>query len=679
MLKGVLEINMSITQTILSLKGSKLPRENPLPFYKDINRNRNVKLHESLLTDDNSLLGYETAPRYLPYKIQDRYDREGHMNTYKAIVLENDYLKATFLPEYGGRLYSLYDKKQEKDLIYTNPIIQPGNLAILNAWISGGIEWNVGQYGHSFTTSSPVFCGVLQDNNGEEFLRIYEYERCHNIFWHLDFHLPKNSATLNMYARIINDQDVETSMYYWTNIAVKETDKTRIFSGANEVIYLNMKNKEIAKGAMPHLPILPEKDASMPFNFSNSNEYFFQTKDERAPWEAAVYPDHWVFFERSSSLLKYRKMFCWGSHKGGQRWKDYLSEDGKGDYIEIQGGFSPTQLHGMVMEPNSTFEFVQCFGGMHLDTTQFYNEDWNEAKEELYRCINKRISEQDIDCLLEELSQYKEKKPVNVVSFGNGFGALEVYRRQKQREKNIPTGFDFPVASLTKDQSPWIHLLEYGYLPEIDPKELPKAYMTGELWAKMLLESLIKEKGNTWLTNLHLSIIHMENGCLKESEMAANRSIALAPNPLAFYNLALIYKNQNKWKAFEETFKKALYLLKEEAFIAAYTEYFKYLYSIQNYHEIWKEYNGFTENVKEDERLYLMAVKAAVKLNHLDFVKGCFDREYAYVREEETLLSDLWIEYHLRLEQSKSDCLDITLDEIEERHPVPKRLDFRMG
>ena len=669
---------MSVKYTVISLKGTTLPKENPLPFYKDLNRNRNVAIHKSLMNEDNSLLGYETAPRFLPYKIQDRYDRNRSMVTYKAIIMENDILRATFLPEFGGRLYSLYHKQLEKDLLFTNPVIQPANLAVLNAWISGGIEWNVGQYGHSFTTSSSVFCGILKDKNGEDFLRIYEYERCHNLFWHLDFHLPENSTTLNMYARIVNDQDTAASIYYWSNIAVKETREARIFSGADEVIYLDMQTREFGKGKMPYLPILEEKDASYPVNFPNSNEYFFQTaKEEKAPWEAVVYPDHWMFFERSSKLLRYRKMFCWGSHKGGQRWKDYLSEEGKGDYIEIQGGLAPTQLHGSILEANSTLEFVQCFGGVTLDTTGFYDKEWHKAKEALTQSINEAITEEYITQQLKELSQYREVKPVNIVSLGSGFGALEACRRKKQGERDIPVGFHFPSCSLTSAQTPWLHLLENGFMPETKVELVPEAYMTQEPWTKLLGESLVHPRGRNWLTYLHLSVIEIEKGNIDEGYRMAKDSVALAPNPLAYYNLAVFARSQGNKESFEEYSKKALDLFVDDAYVAALTEYFKYLLTVNAYEQIWNRYHELPDWMRSDERLYLTAITAAVKLNKLDFVYEAFEKEYVYVREEETLISDLWFEYHLRLEQKEGR--DITLEEIKRLYPLPLRIDYRMG
>lgn len=46
----------------------------------------------------------------LPYTQQDFYDRQRKMRMFKGIYLENDHLKAVFLPELGGRLWSLWDK-----------------------------------------------------------------------------------------------------------------------------------------------------------------------------------------------------------------------------------------------------------------------------------------------------------------------------------------------------------------------------------------------------------------------------------------------------------------------------------------------------------------------------------------------------------------------------------------
>lgn len=92
--------------------------------------------------------------------------------TLKTIELENDCLKAVFLAEYGMRLYSLYDKVLGRELLFRNPVFQMANLALRDAWFSGGIEWNFGQMGHAFTTCSPVYAAVCREPSGEEFLPV---------------------------------------------------------------------------------------------------------------------------------------------------------------------------------------------------------------------------------------------------------------------------------------------------------------------------------------------------------------------------------------------------------------------------------------------------------------------------------------------------------------------------
>lgn len=51
----------------------------------------------------------------LPYTQQDCYDRNRVMRSFKAVILENAHLKATFIPELGGRLWSLWDKLYRGD------------------------------------------------------------------------------------------------------------------------------------------------------------------------------------------------------------------------------------------------------------------------------------------------------------------------------------------------------------------------------------------------------------------------------------------------------------------------------------------------------------------------------------------------------------------------------------
>ena len=60
-----------------------------------------------------------------PYNMQDHLSRKLEDVTYKAIFLENEYLKITCLPELGGRLHSIYDKTTGQEAFHKNDVINP--------------------------------------------------------------------------------------------------------------------------------------------------------------------------------------------------------------------------------------------------------------------------------------------------------------------------------------------------------------------------------------------------------------------------------------------------------------------------------------------------------------------------------------------------------------------------
>lgn len=651
----------------ITINGVPTPGKNPLARFKALNRTKQVSIDSTMSEEDTELMGFEAAERYLPYQIQDIYSRDRKLQTYQTIVLENEYLRAEFLPEYGGRLYSLYHKELKRELLFCNPVIQPANLAILNAWISGGIEWNLGQLGHSFTTCEPLFCCAMKDKEGNDFLRMFEYERCHNLFWHLDFHLPKGSRVLTLYARIINDRETQTSLYWWTNTAVQETKDTRIFSCTDEVIYLNMENLCYGKGQLPYLPVMPDTDATYPLNFKYANEYFYlNPTDLSSPWEAAVYPG-WMFYERSSAPLFYRKMFCWGNHQGGRHWKEHLSEKGRGDYIEIQAGLAKTQLHGLVMPAGETVDFVQCFGGIACENQQ-NNLPYMEEAKGIERRINQETDEQTIERLLTDCRQYAKEKPEKFLVYGSGFGALEELRRRRQGEAPVPLGFEFPADSMGEEQKTWKHLLEEGIFPE---ESIPASFMIQKEWRTILSQSKKSPSGL-----LHLAIMMIEDGECEEAVWCLTESLEGKKTGWAYYYLAYISRLQKKYGQAAEYYDKAVSLCKEAEAAAMYREYFTMLEELKQYEKLEQIYASLPEALKEEERIYLFHIFAGLALGHLEEVEKSFHRDYVYIRENETDLSDIWLSYHGKkhLEETGEEW---TEKEIRAQYPVPYELDFR--
>ena len=64
--------------------------------------------------------------RCLPHRLQDDYDRARTEREFRVVMLENEVLRATFLTELGGRMWSLFHKPSNRELLYVNPVFQPG-------------------------------------------------------------------------------------------------------------------------------------------------------------------------------------------------------------------------------------------------------------------------------------------------------------------------------------------------------------------------------------------------------------------------------------------------------------------------------------------------------------------------------------------------------------------------
>ena len=91
-----------------TMPAADLGPENPLPPIQS-NQELHVaqRIHPAVPEEMRQNMRYGHLPNILPYTIQDGYDRERKPRDFRVAVLENDILRATFLLELGGRLWSL--------------------------------------------------------------------------------------------------------------------------------------------------------------------------------------------------------------------------------------------------------------------------------------------------------------------------------------------------------------------------------------------------------------------------------------------------------------------------------------------------------------------------------------------------------------------------------------------
>jgi hypothetical protein len=624
--------------------------------------------------------GMENGFRVLPYRMQDSYGRHREPLTFRSVVLENDLLVATFLPQLGGRLISLFYKPEQRELLARNPVFQPANLALRNAWFSGGIEWNVGQYGHALSNASPIFAARTVAPDGEVGLRLYDFERCKGLFWQIDFRLPPGSPYLMAWCRVINPSPTENSVYWWNNIAVDEAPDVRVLAPSQQVIYVEFSQDAQAYGwgQMPFLPTTQGRDASYATNFTFASEYFFQCEDVDLPWEAALDGTGQGLIEASTPPVNYRKMFCWGMHAGGRHWQEFLSIPGH-PYLEIQSGMTPMQATGLPMPPDSAHEWMQVFGYLAGDPDRVHDADYARACAWVDSQLKQQMPATRLAALRDEARVSGNRAPAEILHAGSGWGALEMARRALQPElPAVPPAFAFPESTLTADQEPWLQLLHSGTFVDASPVDPPGEWMVQPDWLPLLAD--VKEK--SWFALLHEGVMRMENGDVSGAEEAWQASIALQPSPWAWCTLAVVAARRGDEAAAQAAYEQAWALAGAGGVDAApiAVEALKALVAQGRFAEAQALYDGLPPWRADVDRIQILRGRIALELGDLETVEEVLQREYAVIREGETELSDLWLEMWMRREaEATGRAPDADMRRaVWDAHPLPPNINFLM-
>lgn len=665
--------------------GAPLGGENPLPLFRNPEHDLAVSVAPGFPEKYLEGLGRDTGFRMLPYARQDRYRHDKVPLELKTITLENEFLRATFLPDFGARLISLTDKENGRELLYRNSVFQSANLAIRNAWFSGGIEWNIGQYGHAFSTCSPVFCSAQKDRNGEDFLRVYDYERCKGFFWQIDFHLPADSSFLAAHARIHNLDDAEKSMYYWTNVAIAQSQGSRVFSATPDVLYMDPRcppgTKGFGFGQLPELDPLPGIDATYPARSTYANEYFFACDDKVRPWEAAIDADGKGFFEASTDRLKYRKMFCWGSLRGSKRWAEFLSAPGE-SYFEIQAGLAPTQLHGIAMPPRSSWDWTQVFGPISTNPASAHDPDWNRARLHVGCEVDRLVTARQI---LERHARYQDTAETpcgEILHMGSGWGTLESERRRKCGDPPVPRALRFPLTSLGPEQKPWFTLLHEGILPEKRPEDAPWSFVVQSEWETLLERSFAKTTDERlWNVLLHLGVMAMERGDDAKAVEYWRKSLAIRESAWAYRNLACARLREGDAAGALELYEKAENAPGFRADRAIAEETMTLMVENGQLDEAKAFYSRLDETWRSrSDTLAIAYGYLCVKTGDIAGAEETLKRNFANIREGETPLSDIWFELEaLKEARGRGVPVDGSIrTNIRATREPPFDLDFRM-
>ncbi|AZM56655.1 DUF5107 domain-containing protein [Streptomyces sp. WAC 01529] len=506
-------VKTTVRRDELTLPVAPTGPENPLPPLRPLGDTHTLdeRAKDGLPRDMARQLAYEPLRSLLPVRLLDGYGRERTDTRLDTLVIENDRLRATVLPGYGGRVHALFHKPTGRELLYRNPVLQPANLALNGAWFSGGIEWNIGATGHTTLSCAPVHAARVTAPDGGDMLRLWEWERLRDLPFQVDLWLPEGSDFLHVGVRVRNPHEKAAPVYWWSNIAVPE--QRRVLAPADEAW------RFAYGGGLRKVPV-PESDGAdrtYPPRSEYPADYFYDVPDGARRWIAALDEDGHGLAQTSTDLPRGRKLFVWGTGSGGRRWQDWLTEPGTGGYAEIQSGLARTQLEHVRLDAEAEFSWLEAYGPLSARAGLVHG-DWADARGETEARLAEALPREAVDAAYEAWLACADNEPGEVLAVGSGWGALEVLRARHK----LP-GTPFDESTLGPEQAPWLELLHSGAVPEPREAAPPGPTLVARHWRDMLETAPARP-----LTEYHLGVAQWHAGDRAQAVRSWERGLELA-------------------------------------------------------------------------------------------------------------------------------------------------------
>lgn len=324
------------------------------------------------LDDPNPVFDYLEGSIYYPYTRQDHLLRTKETRTWRALFLENEYLKITCLPELGGRIHSVWDKTTDREVFHTPGIIKPALIAMRGAWIAGGIEWNAGPQGHTVTIVSPVDATLVKNPDGSATLVVTNTEKMFRTRWTVRLTLHPGKSYLDETIRMFNPTDGAHTYYFWNNTAFPNLDGTRFIfpmslgSDHNGEQFFSWPMHEGVD--MTYLKNYPTMSSVFAYD---CDQDFFGAYDVDLNRGIVSHADH--------QMVQGKKAWTWGEDDFGVRSQMGLSDSGpvEAPYIEVQSGPLLTQADYGLLKPLQEVSWREYWYSVHGlgDGFEFANRD----------------------------------------------------------------------------------------------------------------------------------------------------------------------------------------------------------------------------------------------------------------------------------------------------------------
>lgn len=194
------KVTVSAEQMVIPTCLPAAPDKNPMFLEKRVYQGSSGKVYPLPFTDR------------IAEKLMDR--------KWKAVWIENEFLRVLVLPEIGGRIHAMQDKSNGYDLIYNQPVIKPALVGLAGPWVSGGIEFNWPQH-HRPATFLPADYEIEAHADGSKTIWCSDHDPLQRMKGMHGVCLHPGRAYVELKVRAYNPTPFVQTFLWWANVATR--------------------------------------------------------------------------------------------------------------------------------------------------------------------------------------------------------------------------------------------------------------------------------------------------------------------------------------------------------------------------------------------------------------------------------------------------------------------------
>ncbi len=282
-----------------------------------------------------------------PYALNDVISNQKVDHPWKALMLENEYIKLCITPDIGGKIYYATDKTNDYNFIYKNDVVKPSNIGMTGAWVSGGIEWCVLHH-HRASTFLPMDYSLAENEDGSKTIFIGETEPRHRMRWTVGITVAPGKSYFEAELTIYNPTPYTSTFLNWANVATHTNENYQtIFPPSVQFATFHAKNE------FTRWPISTEVYRGQDYTEGVDISWWKNVKQAASFFAHDLKEDFMGGYDHGKNsgtvhigdhnIIKGAKLWEWGSGPRGQATEGRLTET-SGPYVEIMvGAFSDNQ------------------------------------------------------------------------------------------------------------------------------------------------------------------------------------------------------------------------------------------------------------------------------------------------------------------------------------------------